>query len=367
MSRPLSELETNIVEVCRRGVNNRAEIARQLGIADSTVRGAYRRLAKLGVLEWTRGGTPNTKLPAGLEPVAPTQNTAAAIDGLTPEDHLTDGAELIEHLIARQDKAMSKALRRHSQAVTLPGDKPVAVALLSDLHFGNANTDYKAIRADAELIRDTDGLFAVALGDYHDNWIGKLIWVANDQPVTLENELALVQHWLNTLGDKLVAAVGGNHESRTKRAAGFDHLKLLLRGSELLYDADEIPFALKLGSAEWKCKLRHRWKGSSIYNESHGMERDLHFGAGNWDIAMQGHTHRGTVFRESYDEREGKIKLTVQIGTYEFHDRYAIQLGMTHRQQSGSGAIVFCPDGRFQGFRDLQLAVEFMRYLRKGG
>ena len=348
-----------VLGVWKDGERNRAEIARVLnsrGIdaTASGVKGAVRQLIQKGVILYEPG--------ANVGYMA--QRKAPQIDGLTPEDHLTDGAEVLKTLVTRQKRAEKKRKRRHEQVVTLPGRKPVALAILSDLHLGNANVDYKAIKADAELIRDTDGLYACACGDYHDNWVGKLVWVANDQPVTLENELALVQWWLDTLGEKLVAAVAGNHESRTKRAAGFDHMKLLMRGANHLYDADEIPFTLKLGRSEWGVKVRHKWRGNSMYNESHGMERDLRFGLGDWDIAMQGHVHRGTIFRESYDDREEKAKLTCQIGTYEFSDRYAMQLGFAQRPQSGCGAILFYPDGRYQPFRDLETAADFLEYLR---
>jgi hypothetical protein len=285
------------------------------------------------------------------------------IEGLTADGDFPNGGEVLSELVQVQDEVLAKVGRRYKQTIRIKDDKPVAVAMMSDLHLGGPYVDYRAIKQNAELVRDTDGFYAIAAGDYFDNWIGKLEWVQRGQAVPMHKEVSMVEWWFDTLRDKLLCVCAGNHDFRTKKTAGIDLIARILRGVECLFDGDEIRFNLKLGKGDWKVKLRHIWKYKSVLNESHGIERDLERGDGDFDIGIAAHEHRGTIFREC--TFHGAKKLAVILGTYKRHDRYAIQWGFPKNPHDACGALILHPDGRLETQSDLHSAAEYLKWLRR--
>jgi hypothetical protein len=268
------------------------------------------------------------------------------IDGITPDDQFPDGIEVIDKLIAVQDKVRDKVNRRYNQVIKINESKPVAVAMFSDLHLGGPYVDYRAIKEDAKLVAETDGFYAIGAGDYLDNWIGKLEWVQRGQAVPFSDEVAMVEAWFDMLREKLLVVVAGNHDFRTKKTAGIDLIARITRNVKCLFDGDEVRFLMKLGKGQWRFKIRHAWKYRSVLNESHGIERDLERGDGDFDIGIGAHEHRGTIFREC--TFHGAKKLAVVLGTYKYHDRYAVQWGFPRNTHDASGAIILHPDGRLE-------------------
>ncbi|MGB6928993.1 MAG: hypothetical protein WBH05_07205, partial [Syntrophobacteria bacterium] len=94
------------------------------------------------------------------------------IEGVTADtlDVLVDPQELWARAFTAQDKAVEMAALRADQHITLP-NRAVGIAQLSDMHFGNPETDYRTAYRDGEIIRDTPYLFAGYSGDGFDNWI----------------------------------------------------------------------------------------------------------------------------------------------------------------------------------------------------
>ena len=255
-----------------------------------------------------------------------------------------------------------KERRRAAQKIQF-GNKPIALALLSDLHIGNATTDYRQLRKDAEIIKNTDGMYAVFHGDGIDNWIvPKLMQLQRGQAVNFEQELLLFESWLSIIADKLVAVVSGNHDNWTHSLSGVDIVKRMLKHTKVLYDRDEIRTVITVGDSHWEFCIRHKWLGSSIYNPTHGIERYSRMGA-SFDIGIGGHTHIASISREfiSYDNRQCMAIIT---GTYKKYDGFARQLGLPHCPHNGSGAIILQPNGTYLWMRNLNDASEYITYLR---
>jgi len=285
------------------------------------------------------------------------------VEGLTP-DEVPDGKEVLKDLIDKQGDVEKHVARRYAQKITIKDNKPIGIAMFSDLHFGGSGVDYKAIEADTKLVKDTDGFYAMGAGDYIDAWLGRLAHVQREQAVGFDEEIALLEHWFDEINEKMLVVVGGNHDIRIKNFGGIDYIKRILRGcTHLLYDADECVFTINLQKASWKFKIRHAWMGSSIYNATHGMERDPRFGDDDFDVGIGGHTHRGTLFREfMFHHRK---RLAVLLGTYKFYDRYPIRLGFPRSPEQCSGALILYPDGRLDHCPDLITAARFLEFLRK--
>ncbi len=254
-------------------------------------------------------------------------------------------------------KAQQPTERRDVPAITM-ANAPFAIAFLSDLHIGSTATDYRSIQEDAETVRDTDGMYAVFHGDGIDNWIiGKLQAQQRNQAMPFDSELALFKAWMATLENKLIAVVAGNHDNWTKKMAGVDWLKSITPPTAI-YNNNEALFELYWAKNKATVCVRHKWRGTSILNPTHGIERaskDI-----DADIYVGGHTHIGTLFR-SFTVRN-KDRLAVLTGTYKIHDDYGSELGVPRSQHRGCGAVVFDVDGSSTWVRNLQEAARYLKF-----
>jgi hypothetical protein len=270
--------------------------------------------------------------------------------------------EFLEALFDRQRRRFAQEHSRNSQKITLPAE-PCAVALLSDTHFGNDGTDVEAAFRDAHIVARTPGMYAGFHGDIIDNWIiGKLQSLQRGQAVDFGGEIRIARLWLEQLGRKLIYALPGNHELWSARLAGIDILGGWLAGRKILYDPHELNFSLNVGSGQWKWRVRHKWKGKSLYNDLHGLFVGWERGTSPYEIAVGGHTHAGTLFGQVY--KHEKVLLGVLTGSYKQIDPYARENGFEKHHGRGCGAIVFHPDGRRWMVEHLDEAAEFVTWLR---
>jgi len=276
---------------------------------------------------------------AESEPDEPT------IEGWTNEDGALDPDELWAQAFKAQLQAEEQAWRRQHQTITIHGEEPFALAYLSDLHIGAASTDYRALRADAEIIRDTPRMWAGYHGDGINNWIvGKLAALERDEIVPFDAEIALFADWLRMVGPSLLWVVAGNHENWTRQIAGIDLLRGLLGDDvRVLYDRFEVCFRLVWGERVWRYKVRHKWRYSSIFNATHAIEVGWQRGSTDFDVGLGGHTHVGTVCRPFW--RHGHERYAVLTGTYNIGDPYGRELGLSAPMHRGSGAHVYWKDG----------------------
>jgi hypothetical protein len=335
---------TDVIRLWEDGEKNKTEISRITGVPRTTVR---------RILSEYNDDDDN----------AVSADSIVNILGFTPDD-VIDGKTIVEKMVEAQDVIVDRIVRRYSQSIEIKDDKPVGVALFSDLRLGNKYVDYKAIRDETTLVANTDGFYCMALGDYHDNWIGKLEGIQREMPVDFASEIAMLEWWVDLIRDKLIVVVGGNHDTgRTKRISGIDYVKRILKGVRTLYDPDEVRFTFKLGEGEWRFKCRHAWMGTSVYNDTHGIEKDPRFGDDEFDVGIGGHTHRGTIFREFMFHH--KKRLAILLGTYKYHDGYATRLGFPRSPNTASGGLLMYPDGRMVHYDDLFALADYLKYLRR--
>ena len=278
-------------------------------------------------------------------------------------DNDKDPEALWETAFAFQEATEEKVRKRNCQSIELPNE-PCGIAFLSDMHFGSAETDYRSARRDAEIVKQTEGLYCGYHGDGFDNWIvGKLTALQRDQALTGDHELQLFLHYLDYLSGKLLWNISGNHDNWTYMLAGVDIVREATKNTMALYDPDEVVVDLKVGPSVWAIKARHKWKYSSIFNPTHAQEVGWQRGDVDFDIALGGHTHVGTYCRPFH--RHGKKRFAVLTGTYKVDDKYGRRLGFASPQGLGSGAMLFHPDGRTMWVEDLETAADFLTYWRQ--
>jgi hypothetical protein len=264
--------------------------------------------------------------------------------------------------IARQDRRAA-AKGTGVPAIALPPE-PSLIAFPSDLHIGSADVDYRSLLADTELIAETPGAHAVFVGDGTDNWIiGKLVAQQRHQTMPYDEEVELFADWLRRISPKLRVVVSGNHDLWTHKIAGLDPLKDFAGTINALYGRHHVVFDLQIGSYTRRVLVRHKWRGSSVFNPTHGLEVGWERGDIPYDWAVGGHTHVGTLLR-AFD-RHDKRRYAILIGTYKLSDAYGDELGLPSPKGRGCGAMVVHPDGRQWWMEELREGVEFLAFLRQ--
>jgi len=281
--------------------------------------------------------------------------------GIIPSDSLLDPLEILERAKRSQKRSGALAKKRQEQYVIFPGSLPVCLAILADWHLGGRGVDYMALENDVNIISGTDGMYGLYNGDGVDNWLfARFMRLQREQTIQHDEEWALLEYFL--LRAKLVVAVAGNHDNWSYMMAGSDRIRECLKNTRVLYDKHEVEFTLQLAGASWQVKARHKWKGNSVFNDTHGIEVGWQRGTSEFDIGIGSHTHRATLIRPFIRHHEKKF--AVLTGTYKTEDEYGRELGYAKSHGSGCGAIIFYPDGRMFACEDLETAADFLTFAR---
>lgn len=261
-----------------------------------------------------------------------------------------------QHLVRRKNQVV----RFHSAMGGL--------VFLSDQHLGDPNCDVPRVFAEAQIVRDTPGLWAVTHGDLINNFIiHQLRRVRDAARFSIGDEWALLRRYLRVLGPKLLAAVLGNHEGWVNLLTGIDyfHDTLARIRPDALYDPHQLDFKVVIGAHEWPVRVRHKWKGHSIYNPTHGIERAAKFDGG-FVLGVGGHTHTGGYARSF--NAGGVNGLAVMTGSYKVEGGFARRVGFAQPNRSTAVAVLFDADsGSMVGCDNLELAARLIAAARGGG
>ena len=316
-----------------------SQIGALLGMHEEAARSRWRRAEKSGKI--------------------PTPDCVAT--GIKPGDTLPDEDEVYRRACEEWNKTRRWIEKGQSQELEF-SHGPVALAFVADAHCGASGVDYPRLFAEAELIRETPGMYAGTVGDLVDSFIvsARFVRLRIGMRLSVPDEWALARRYLRVLGPKLKISVTGNHDDWMLALSGINYFDDVLRevAPECLHAVAEARLTVKVGSVSWPGRIRHKWRGSSIYNETHGIER-----AAKWDQdfewAVGAHTHRGGVCRSFTHAGQGA--LGIMCGTYKRVDDFAIQGGFPKSGNSTAVAIVFDDETEsMTGFSSLEACAKYM-------
>lgn len=274
--------------------------------------------------------------------------------------------EPVEDVWKREEERSSRSIRKAKEASTFRWTAPSGTLLLtfiSDMHIGPGTPcDFKRMREDAELIRDTPGCYAVLAGDQVDNHIKhrSAVLASRSQP---EDQYRLFEYYLRILGDKCLVVTSGNHDDWTNQIAGVDVLGRIVRERRVFYSPDEAWLEIKVGGQDYIVGVRHQYRFGSAFNQTHTVKQWLRLGPREFDIGCIGHHHEAAIEQHIYRD---KFRWVCRPGSYQITSSYSRQFGFNH-------SIPTCPtfvlhgdehgiDG-FKSIRSLKKAYSVMRSL----
>lgn len=286
-----------------------AEIARELGRAKSTVQG------------WLGGGEP---VPPSHQPdvraAAEEMRAAAGEEWDEPADRVW----------RREEERSGRAIRKAQQASTFRWrcpNKSLLLAVVSDMHIAPGTPcDFKRMREDAELIRDTPGCYCVLAGDQVDNHVKHRAAVLSARS-TPEDQYRLFEYYLKILGDKCLVVTSGNHDDWTVHYAGVDVLGRIVRDRRVFYSPDEAWLELEVGSQTYTVGIRHQYRYGSSFNQTHTVKQWLRLGPREFDVGVVGHHHEAAIEQVIYRDQ---FRWVARPGSYQITSSYARTFGFNH-------------------------------------
>ena len=281
------------------------------------------------------------------------------IQGVTVGEQLPDAKAVLARSIARFNALRSSMERRRNQFIRFP-NRPIGISFAADNHIGGEGVDYERMFAEAELIADTENLYAINVGDLVDNFIvSKLLSLRLFTSTTIPEEWALAKLYLEIIGPKLLALVSGNHDQWTTAMSGVDELRSALAGirPDVLYHTDELLVNIEVGPLVVPARIRHKWQYHSVLNQTHvlelAFERDQ---AKHFRLGVGAHTHVSGLARQF--NAGGDTGLAVICGAYKVYDPFATKIGFAESNKSTAVTVIFHPERGMTGYDNLELAVE---------
>lgn len=286
------------------------------------------------------------------------------IDGLHALDPRLEAqreAEIVER--ARQAWLENKRIEqiRQDQYIVFKCT-PACLVFFADQHCGGEGVNYPRMYDEAQLAADMPGTLIGLVGDAVDQFIiGRLRQVAlHESRIKPWEEWYLIKHYLDIVAGKLALAVPGNHPNWFEVLTGVPYFRRVMSAfnPSTLYHSHEINAVVRVPGASWKMKVRHRWRGRSIYNHTHGIERGAKWDGG-FDLGVGAHNHDGAYCRDI--NVGGKPGLAAMCGTYKEVDSYAQDLGFPRNNGLTGVAVIFNgKTGRMLGTTDLEWAAAYM-------
>lgn len=241
----------------------------------------------------------------------------------------------LDALLARRKKQFAK---KHAAAdarklipVKILIDGPIGIAHFGDPHVDDDGTNIDLLERHVEIVNKTQAMFAANVGDYRNNWIGRLARLYGEQSTSAPEALALAE-WLIKKTDWLYL-VGGNHDAWS---GADDPIAWIAQQTSALHEPHAARLELQFPNGrKIRVNARHDFKGHSMWNTAHGPAKAAQLG---WrdHILTCGHLHT-SGYQVLKDPSSGLITHAIRAASYKLHDRYAVEKGLPDQN------IFVCP------------------------
>lgn len=290
-------------------------------------------------------------------------------------DFVTSGdeEEPIEEIIKRQvrnfERKKKAADARKWFPIKIKDNKPMGVLFFGDPHVDDDGCNWPALHRDVKLCRETEGLYAVNIGDSTNCWGGRLIKKYADQETSVHTARRLVEWLLLDSGVSWLVWLMGNHEHMGDGAP-------LLHEMNKRFGTHRVPmldwsarFCLEFENGEsFRINAAHDFPGNSMWNPNHGPVKAAAFGD-DVDLAVCGHRHNWAISQWEMADK-GTTPLMVRLRGYKHMDDYARRIGKFEQDEGQSILVIFDPTstsraGRMQAFVDIEKGAAVLSHLRR--
>lgn len=282
---------------------------------------------------------------------------------------LPDERPTTDDLLRKRGQAFLRVAKakeaRRIIAVPVTVDGPVGIAHFGDPHVDDDGTNIIALQRHVAIVNKTKGLLAGNVGDYHNNWIGRLARIYAEQSTSAKDAWQLTEWLIRSVN--WLYLVGGNHDAWSGNG---DPLDWITRQMPTIFQMHGVRLDLELPSGRHvRVNARHDFKGHSQWNTAHGPAKAAQMG---WrdHLLTCGHTHV-SGYQVVRDPSTRLISHALRVGSYKTYDRYAEEQGLPDQNIFVCPVTVIDPrytedDPRFISvFFDPEAGADYLTFLRK--
>lgn len=274
-----------------------------------------------------------------------------------------------DELIALRKKKFKKktaaAEARKLIPIDITVDGPIGLALFGDPHVDDDGTDIAALERHTSVIKKTYGMIAGNVGDYRNNWIGRLARLWAEQSTSAREAKTLATWLLHACPWAFL--VGGNHDAWS---GADDPIEWIAQQVHALHEPFQCRLELRFPNGKKiRVNARHDFKGRSEWNTAHGPSKAAQRG---WrdHVLTCGHTHV-SGYAILKDPSSGLISHALRVASYKVYDRHAVASGFPDEAVFNCPVVVIDPSRDDNDPRlinvilDPEVGADFVKFLRK--
>ena len=271
--------------------------------------------------------------------------------------------ELIKQAAIRFEGHRTARDARRWMEIKVKSNKPFGLSFVGDPHIDNNGCDWPLLESHIKILAETDGLYAVNLGDLTDNWVGRLVRLYADQEMSKKQAWKLAAYFMRDAGIKWLCHILGNHD------AWNDGPYLIKANAAPIVPVEDYNSRFQLlypNGSRTRIHAAHNFPGNSIWNPMHGPQKAATIKE-QADIYACGDKHTWAVNHGENADRNFVYHL-IRARGYKAIDSYADVLGYSSQRYGATITAVIDPaaDGvnRTRCFADLEEAAEFLTWKR---
>lgn len=164
---------------------------------------------------------------------------------------------------------------------------------VADVHIGAAEAALPEFEAFLHRIAKDKDAYIVLCGDIINNGIRDSLTNVYEETMPPSAQIEKAAELLAPVKDKILGAVGGNHEARSRRAVDLDpmHTIMVMLGIGYLYRTNFAMLRVILANGNTK----QRYALMLIHGKTENKKRQFAYSVEGVDAIVSGHTHNGIV------------------------------------------------------------------------
>ena len=339
----LSDLQLHEVVAAMKTHGSQVKAAKAMGMSRSTFRSRLSRALNEGMFD---------------EGMAETETYTRQLLPQSDEPIET----IVDQLTSRYETRKQYVDAKKWQRIKMKSNEPIGLLWFGDPHLDDNFCDWTVLRRHVELVQQNEGVYGCGLGDYQNNWVGRLSRLYAEQDTSHDTAWRLVEWFVKNINPLIL--IGGNHDMWSGSG---DPLKWMTEPHAINEDwAAHVNIQFPNGE-ECKIHAAHDMPGHSQWNPLHGQKKMAMFKS-NSHLYIAGHKHNWELAQmEQVDQ--GHVSWLARARGYKASDTYALVRGYDE-QQFGHAILQVInpqadtPEGFTHCFVDIETGVDFLNFLR---
>ena len=233
--------------------------------------------------------------------------------------------------------------KQFEATINVKSKSPISLSFISDVHIGSQYVNYQAVLEDAELVKKSPNMYVMLGGDVSDkmnNFRNSAVAGGQLHPVTIQ--VLTEEKYIDFLGNKLLAKIGGNHDKMDSKMSGMDSNYFINRGKKYPFLPHGGLIKINVGKAEYKILWKHQYRFKSSLNQFNSHHRMLGLLDPTADIVVQEHEHSPGIESLEKGEYDKKTVVNIRTGAYKINDGFSMDFYKSGR--TAPQTIILFPD-----------------------